>query len=268
LTPSPIEEWGAITVAATTPASTQYNIQVFTMSSSTYTLIPDSDLPGNAAGFSTPLIDISNLDAGAFPSIVVGVSLQTGNTSVTPSIDEIGVYYREASTVRSGVALSLHGNKVIGTDLSANPIYKTALSGTTDGSGELGFSNVEFDSYTFTIPASLLVTTACPALPHLQQAGIDSSLDIVLRATLDESLRTTVHSQAGIPIPGASVTLSRPGFSATAETNLCGQTFMHAGVVLESDYDVVVSKPGYVTQTINTFTINGNTDTVITLIPQ
>jgi Carboxypeptidase regulatory-like domain len=268
LTPSPLEAWGAVTVAATTPSNTQYEVQLFTVSSSTYTLIPDSDIPGNAAGFTGPVIDISSLDAGAFPSIAVGITMQTGDTSVSPSIDEIGVYYRESSTARTGVALSLHGNKLIGTDLSANPIYKTALSGTTDGSGELSFTNVEFDSYTFTIPNSLEVTTACRALPHLQQAGIDSSLDIVLRSSVDESLRTTVLSPTGDPIPGVSVTLSRSGFSATADTNLCGQTFMHSGVVLESDYDLVVSKPGYTTQNISTFTINGNTDTVITLIPQ
>ena len=268
LTPSPLEAWGAITVAATTPANTQYKVQLFTGSSSAYTLIDDSDLPGNALGFTGPVIDISSLDAGSFPSIVVGVSLETSNTSVTPSIDEIGVYYRADATVRTGVALALHGNKVIGTDLSAAPIYKTALSGTTNGSGELGFTNVEFDSYVFTIPGGLLVTTACPALPLLHEAGINSSLDIVLRSSVSPSLRTTVLSSAGTPIPGVSVTLSRSGFNATADTNLCGQTFMHSGVVLESDYDIVVSKPGYVTQNINTFTINGNTDTVITLIPQ
>lgn len=268
LTPSPLEAWGAVTVAATTPSNTQYRVQLFTVSSSTYSLIPDSDLPGNAAGFTGPLIDVSSLDAGSFPSIAVGVSLQTSDTSVSPSIDEIGVYYRESATVRSGVALSLHGSKVIGADLSANPIFKTSLSGTTDGSGELSFSNVEFDSYTFTIPGSLTVTTACPALPLLHQAGIDSSLYIVLRSSVTPSLRTTVVSNTGNAIPGVSVTLSRSGFSSTQETDLCGQTFMSSGVVLESDYDISVSKPGYVTQNISTFTINGNTETVVTLIAQ
>ena len=268
LTPAPLEAWGAVTVAATTPSNTQYTLQLFTVSSSTYTLIDDADLPGNAVGFTGPLIDISSLDAGSFPSIVVGVSLETSNTSVTPSIDEIGVYYRESATVRSGTALSLHGTKVIGTDLGANPIFKTSLSGSTDGGGELSFTDVEFDSYTFTIPGGLLVSTACPALPLLHEAGITSSLDIVLRSMVTPSLRTKVLSSSGTPIPGASVTLSRSGFSATADTNLCGQTFMHSGVVVESDYDIEISKPGYVTQNITTFTISGNNDTVITLIPQ
>lgn len=268
LTPSPLEKWGAVTVAASTPSNTQYAVQLFTLSSSTYTLISDSDLPGNAAGFTTSLIDISDLNVSSFPSVVVGVSMQTSDTSVSPNIDQIGVYYREAADLRTGVLLSLHGNKLIGTDLSAAPIYKTALSGTTNGSGDLNFTNVEFDSYTVTTPASLEVSTACPALPLLHQAGIDSTLEIVLRSSVSASLRTTVLSNTGIPIPGADVTLSRSGFSATSDTNLCGQTFMHSGVVLESDYDVVVSKSGYITQTINTFSINGNTETVITLIPQ
>ena len=268
LSPSPLKEWGAVTIAAATPTNTQYKVQLFTMSSSSYSLIPESDIPGNAAGFSGPLIDISSIDAGSFPSIVVGITMQTSNTSVSPRIDEIGIYYREAATARSGVTLSLNGSKLIGTDVSSLPLYKTALSGITDGSGTLSFSDVEFDSYTFTIPPSLLVSTACPALPLLHEAGIDSDLSIVMRNSVSPSLRTKVVTSTGIGIPGASVTLSRPGFSSTVDTNLCGQTFMHTGVILESDYDIVVSKPGYVTQTISTFTINGNTDTVITLIPQ
>lgn len=267
-TPSPLQAWGALTVAANTPASTQYRIQLFTNSSSTYTLIPDSDLAGNAAGLIGPLIDISSLDVGTYPSLVVGFNLQTTDTDETPSVEEVGVYYRESAVPRSGVDLSLHGDKMIGTDLSANPIFKTTLSGTTDGVGELDFSDVEFDSYNFTIPGSLTVTTACPALPLLHQAGIASSLDIVLRASVSNSLRTTVLNTEGNPIPGATVVLSRSGFSETQDTNLCGQIFIYSGVVVESDYDIAVSKPGYVTQNISTFSINGNTENVITLIPQ
>lgn len=268
VTPSPLEAWGALTVAANTPASTQYSIQLFTLSSSTYTLIPDSDLAGNSAGLSGPLIDVSSLDTGTYPSVVIGLSLQTTDTSASPSIDELGLYYREVSVPRTGVDLSLHGDKLIGTDLSANPIYKTLLSGTTNGSGELNFTDVEFDSYSFTTPSSLEVTTACPALPLLHQAGITSSLDIILGASVSESLRTTVLSTDGRPIPGVVVTLSRSGFSDTEETNLCGQTFIYSGVVPESDYDVSASKPGYVTQNISTFSVIGNTENVITLSPQ
>ena len=196
------------------------------------------------------------------------LSLTTSNTSVSPSLDEVTVYYRESAAVRSGAALTLKGSKVIGTDLLANPIYKTTLSGTSDGSGALSFSDVEFDSYSLTPSTGLVVSTACPAVPLTHRAGVDSTLILVLRGSVPYSLRTTIVSQTGEPVPGATVTLSRTGFSESESTNLCGQVFIHSGVVAESDYDVMVQKAGFVTQTISAVSISGNMDLAITLLPQ
>jgi Carboxypeptidase regulatory-like domain len=268
IAPSPLLMWGAITLDTALPADTTYSLQVGTVSSSTFIAIPDSDLPGNASGFSTSLIDLSALDIGTYPSIVIRLSLQTTNSAVSPSIDEVAVYYREAATPISSLALSLRGNKVIGSDLSASPIYKTALSGTTDGGGELAFSDVEFDLYTFTIPATYTVRTACPSLPLSHEAGIDSSLTLVLSGATTHSLRATVLTSAGTPVPGARVVVSRSGFSETAYTNICGQIFIHAGVLPESDYEVSVSKPGYVAQALSTVTISGNSDMAVTLVSE
>ncbi len=265
VTPSPLEAWGALTLAAATPSGTSYKVQVGTVSSSTFTLVPDSDLPGNSTGFSESLIDISTIDAGTYPALAVRFQFETTDTSASPSIDEIAFYYREAATVRSGVALSLRGNKVIGSTLAAAPIYKTTLLGTTDGSGELSFSDVEFDVYAVTIPGGLVVSSACPAVPLPHQAGIPSSLTLVLRNYVQPSLRTTVLTASGEPIPGASVTLSRSGFSETASTNLCGQTFMFSGVVMQSDYSLTVSKPGFTTQNLSTVEVATTSDITITL---
>ena len=268
VTPSPLLAWGAVTLDAVTPTDTSYTMQVGIISSSSFTAIPDSDLPGNSAGFSSGLVDISSLDSGTYPSISLLFNLQTSNTAVSPNFDEVAVYYREAATPRTGVSLSLHGNKVIGSDLSASPIYKTALSGVTDGSGELSFTGVEFDSYAVAIPGAYTVSTACPGLPISHMAGIDSTVTLLLRAATTHSLRTTVVTGAGIPVPGASVTLSRSGFSETASTNLCGQVFIHSGVVAESDYEISVAKPGYDTQTLTTVAISGNTEVTVTMIPE
>ncbi len=268
IAPSPLLTWGAITLDVVTPVDTTYNLQVGTVSSSTFTAIPDSDLPGNSAGFSSGLIDISSLEVGTYPSISLRFNLQTNNPAVSPSFDEVAVYYREAATPRTGVSLSLHGNKVIGSDLSASPIYKTALSGSTDGGGELQFTDVEFDSYLVDIPAAYTVSTACPALPISHTAGIDSAVTLLLKAATTYSFRATVVTGAGTPVPGANVTLSRSGFSETVSTNLCGQAFIHSGVVSESDYEVTVVKPGYDTQTLTTVSISGNNDATVTMIPE
>ena len=265
VTPASLEAWGAITLAAAVPSGTSYNVQVGTVSSSTFTAIPDSDLPGNSSGFSHSIIDISSLDPGTYPSLSLRFQFTTTNTAVSPSVDEVAVHYREAAVPRTGVVLSLQGNKVIGADSGSVPIYKTVLNGTTDGSGELSFSDVEFDTFAVTVPGSLTVSFACPAIPLVHKAGISSSLTLVLRTAVATSLQTTVITEAGEPIPGATVTLSRSGFSETMDTNLCGQTFMHSGVAPESDYEVTVSKPGYDTQTISTVSILDNAEITVTL---
>ncbi len=267
LSPSPLVGWGAVTVDRDIPADTSYSMQIGTLSSSTFTAIPDADLPGNAAGFTTNLVDLSALDPGAYPALALRFVFGTTNTAVSPSVEEVAIYYREAAVARTGVVLSLHGNKVIGSDSTATPIYKTVLNGTTDGAGELSFSDVEFDTYTVDTPASLTVRTACPAIPLVHIAGMTSSVSLVLQSAVSQSLRTTVVTESGVPVPGAEVTLSRSGFSTTADTNLCGQTFISSGVVAETDYEVIVSKAGYTTQTITAVSILDNRDLTVTLAP-
>ena len=265
--PTPLLSWGALTVAASTPSGTEYKTRLYTEAGGVYTLIPDVNLPGNAAGFVGPVIDISRLNKDTYPSIVVGFTLQTTDTTASPRINQAAVYYRAAETARSGVNLSMRGNKVIGTDLSTNPIYKTSRSGVSSGSGILLFSNVEFDTYTFTVPASLDVARACPASPLVHRAGVTSNIEFELVANASHSLRVTTLTGSGQKVPGAQVTLNRAGFSSTVTTNLCGQSFIFSGVAMASDYEVTVTKPGFTTETITGYTINGIGDVIVVLTP-
>lgn len=268
LTPATLHSWGAISVSASAPSNTSYNFKLYEISgSSTATVIPNSDLAGNESGFTGPVIDISSLDVGDYPSIAVGIELSTTNTSVTPSVDEVMLYYNESKTPRTSMSVSLHGNKVIGTDASAQPIYKTILSGSTNVSGQLAFTGVEFDTYSFTFPAGLVVASACPLLPLAHAAGIDSSLSVLLTAAPTNSLKVAVVSNTGAFVPGATVTLSRGGFSDSGITDACGQIFFGSGVAAESDYDLTISKPGFTTVNQTALVIAGNGDTTVTISP-
>ena len=264
ITPTPLVQYEAITVAASVPVNTSYVVQLFTLGTSTYTLIPDSDLPGNSTGYSDAIIGISSLDAGAYPSITVGISLQTGDTSVTPEVDEIALYYRSAETRRSGTVLSVQGNKTIGTDASSQPIYKFDDIITTDGSGEYLYSDIEFDAYSVE-SSSLVAARACPAMPLLHRAGIDSDIELMLLNVGLHSLRVSVVNAAGQAIPGAMVTLDLAGTADTLETNACGQSFFSSGIGPATDYIITVAKSGYLTQVINPYEISGNNSTIVIL---
>jgi hypothetical protein len=266
--PTTISRWETIAVGADLPLNTSYHIRVNTgTSSGPFTLIPETDLPGNGVGFSDSLIDISGLDPVVYPSIVIELVLETTDNNFTPFIDEVGVYYRESETIRSNADFTMLGDKTIGNDLALAPIYKFNLATSTDAGGELYLPEVEFDIYNLNFSPTFDVVSGCPALPFNQLAGVDGELELLLANDQAHTLRVMVVDGLARAIPGAEVTLSRTGFLETEYTNSCGQVFFNTGVDEEPDYTVNVSAPGYTTENLTPYAVSNDTLLTITLNP-
>lgn len=265
ITPIPLLAWETLRVTGEKPANTTYRVQFYTGAApGPFVLIPDSDLPGNSLGFDG-IVDLSSLESLSYPSVFVGVTLETADTTVTPTVDEVSVFYRESETILPNAAFSMHGNKVIGTDASAQPIYKIdAGSLQTDGSGLYATTSLEFDNYTLSF-TGYDMAMACPAHPFVHQAGIDGELEVVLVADAAHTLRVSVVNTAGTVIPGASVRLSRAGYDVTEVTNSCGQAFFTGGVSADVDYQIEVTATGYTSGSVAAFAIDGDTTTTVTL---
>lgn len=264
VTPTTLHAWQKVRVASSLPLNTGYRVRFYTSTTTgSYNIIPDSDLPGNAAGFIDSLIDISSLDTTTYPSLVVGLELTTADSSRTPSVTAVGVTYRESETVLANQNFDLRGDKVIGTDGASNPVYKYDEAHTTDSSGELTVPNLEFDTYRASV-TGYDVAEACPGNPFTQRAGVDGQLELVLVPNTANTLRVTVADSSGNSLPGAQVEVSRPGFSDTLETGGCGQVFF-SGLSSALDYDVNVTLAGYVTATMSDVSVSG--DTVVTVTP-
>ena len=265
ISPGPLLAWKTARVAASVPVNTSYQVQFFT-GSGPYVLVPDGDLPGNAVGFSDSLIDLSGLDTSTYQALTVGITLSTTDTSVTPQVDEVSVWYRTSETSAAGVAYAMRGQKIIGTDASLVPVYKVSTTSSFDGSGEDAYTDLEFDTYTFDFSgAGFDIASACSAEPFQHAAGVDENLEFILMAAAANTLRVTVVDQSSRPIPGVSVHLSRPGYDTTVTTNTCGQAFFSGGgLSANTDFDLEVSAVGYITNDVNPFEVNG--DTVATSI--
>jgi prepilin-type N-terminal cleavage/methylation domain-containing protein len=261
--PTTLESWEVVTLAGNDSSATDFRIKFYTLSAGVYSLIPDGDLAGNSTGFDAPLIDLAGLSTVTYPSLVVGVHLATTDSSVTPTVDAVELFYRESATPRASVAFSTHGAKVIGYDMSAAPIYKTTLAATTDGAGNAGFVDVEFDSYEFIFPATYTVARSCPILPLLHRAGVDSFAEVVLVPSVSPSLLLSVVDMGGNPVAGANVTLSRSGFSDTVRANSCGQVFFSTGVAVEVDYQINISKSAYDSVLVDPYDLSGNSAVTI-----
>ncbi len=240
--PTPLKGWEALAFEADTPGSTTARLQLYT-GTSTLTLIPESDLPGNNAGFGAGVVDLTALSAAAYPELAVGLVLETVDGSETPAVSRVAISYIESETALSGVDLEVTGAKTIGTEASSTPIYKTEASVTTDASGEYTFSGIEWDAYTVTAPG-YDIAEACPADPAVVLPGEATELELLLVADSSHTLRVQAQTPSGVPLSGAVVTLSRTGFSETINTSGCGQAFF-SGLTSAADYRLEISPAGH-----------------------
>ena len=262
INPAGLLGWDTVRVARDIPANTTQEVQLFTGVGTgpyTFTLIPEIDLPGNLAGFTDNIIDISELSTSVYSSIFVGINLTTSDTTVSPQVDEIDVYYRDGETSLGSVGFDIQGAKLIGTEDDASPIYKFTDSLTTDLSGEHTITDLEFDEYTLNISGGRDIASACPAHPFSHLAGINGNLDLRLVGGAANTLRVNVVDVTGRVLPGVEVNVNRTGYDVTQETDNCGQTFFTGGLIAEEDYEVNITAAGYVGQTIDPYEIDGDT---------
>ena len=264
--PTSVDSWDTLVVDTSVPANTSFSIHIYDASSSTNpVLIDDTDLPGNALGFTNATIPL-NLDGGTYPALMVGIELASSDTATTSQIHSWELLYTEDTPVLANIPFTFTGSKTIGLDAGAEPIPKFSGAYTTDGGGEVELSDLEWDSYEVVVTdASYVVAEACENIPYSLDPGVSETLTLTLAPSVANSLRVRVEDAQGDPIPSADVTLSRPGFSESAETSACGQYFFGSGVSANVDYTLDVSAVGYTSRQLIEQSIDGTTSLVIVL---
>jgi hypothetical protein len=254
-TPSVITAWGSATWDATTTVNTTFAVRVYAVSGENYTLVPDADLPGNSAGFTSGSVSLSGLNPGTYPTLALGASLGTLDASQTPVLHSWELSYTIDEPPVGGVPFTLQSTKVIGT----TPVYKYEESHATNGSGEVTISNLEWDSYQITLETPTYdISEACSALPFALEPGATSTLTLTLVPDTARSLRVSVVNAAGDPIPNASIEVSRSGFNSTEDTKSCGQVFFNTGLVNASDYVIDIAAAGYAGRTVTDIVVDGD----------
>lgn len=262
-TPVSLARWSGILVSRAIPGNTNHRLSVYTLAgTSTYTRIPDSDFPGNSAGFSGSVISLATLSAVTYPSISIGATLTTTDTNVTPSIDEISVWYVVNESTRNNLPITVTGDRVKGTLVDSSPVYKNIYATTTGSSGIRLLTGVEFDLYTLT-SSGLDVSEACTANPSNVPANSTVTAIYTLVANTATTLRVVVNRPDGTPLPNARVELSNGGAPLVRLTGWCGQVFF-SGLTSAPDYDMTVSASGYTTSTQLDFDVTGDAVKTVT----
>ncbi|MCA9360979.1 carboxypeptidase regulatory-like domain-containing protein [Candidatus Kaiserbacteria bacterium] len=258
-TPSPIEGWYSVDFAANIQSSTSVLMSLYYDNSGVLTLVPDTDLPGNSVGFSTSPIDIQSLDTSTYDNLSLGATLSTIDTAYTPSIDDWSITHIVSQPNLSGVPITVIGNKTIGTYVDLTPVYKYLKSDSTDGSGELNLTDIEYDLYSFEIdPSTYSIIEICDMTPVSLVPNDTVNVDITLGSPTASQLLVRVVDPSQSPIANATVRLERSGVDVTQTTSLCGQTYFTGGLPVADDYQVTVSAPGYITEVLGTTTVNSS----------
>lgn len=249
--PTYLYAWKTATSTISTPAGTGVLVRVVDGNGA---LLPDGVLPGNSAGFSG-IIDLSAVSTSTYPSLALSANLSTNSTTTTPLLTGWTLTYQRGPVPLPNVAFTLTGAKTVGSTGAGAPIYKTTVTTSTDATGVKSLS-LEWDSYLLSL-SGYDVVDACNAPPYALSPGSSKSGSLTMASSTGNSLLVTARDSAGAAVPGATVTLSRTGYSQTVLTSSCGGAYFGT-LTGASDYTLAVSKTGYTTDTRPNLSITGH----------
>lgn len=267
IAPSPLFGWDMLSFERDLEPQTSVRLRVYEDTGSDYSLIGEDVLPGNSEGFSDTAISLRSLDATRYPRLMIEAMLESSSTNATPRLLSWTISSFETYSQKPSFPFSFRGTKVIGTSATGTPLYKFAVSTSTDTHGNIAFPNLEWDAYIFVPEEGFVIKEACDAMPRSIDAGSENHVALTVGAQSARSLRVRVIDSGGTPILGASVTLFRPGFNEIKMTGACGEAYFANAPVPGSDYSLNVFKNGFSTSSISSLQIAEDEYQLVTLIP-
>ena len=253
IAPGYLAAWHQLDADLSTPVGTEARVQVV---DGLGTPLPNEVLPGNGSGFSSFPVSLTGISTTTYPSLALVANLSTNSSSTTPAILSWSVSYDEGPVPLPDVPFTLQGAKTIGSTGAGAAIYKTNVSDTTGAEGTAELS-LEWDVYSF-VATGYDVVEACTAPPFTLAPGSASDVRLMLDDATSHMALVTVRDAGGTPVTGASVTLSRTGYSETVTTGGCGTAYF-GGLTSGTDYTVLLQKSGYTDVSYTNVPISGKT---------
>ncbi len=231
VSPEAMTEWRQLTWSDFEGLGTDIKYRLFYTTNTEWYLVPDKDLLGNSLGFDSSPVDLSGLDPSQFPRLKIRADFLTNDLEKTPILYEWELSWKDGqATPISNVNFSLRGDKIVGTDMEEQPIYKYLGNHSTDWQGEKLLSDMRADSYhffDFKKGGQLLsLNQELSPMPFSLLPGEKASFALYLES--ENSLLVKVRDfLTGKPVFGATVRLSHGllGYSEIQSTNIQGEAF-------------------------------------------
>lgn len=252
LTPTYLYSWTSASSTLVTPAGTSVVVRVADGSGA---LLPDGVLAGNSTGFTGP-IDLSTISTSTYPSLSLVADLSSTDIMATPEVQEWGIGYMRGPVPVPNVDFMLLGAKTIGSTGASVSLYKTTIASTTGSTGSTMLT-LEWDAYQLGLSGYDTVD-ACNAPPYTIPPNTTSETTLYVGPATTNSLLVSVRDSAGVAVPGASVTLSRTGYSETVTTSACGGAYF-GDIGASAAYTIQSSKAGYASTNTSGINILGHT---------
>jgi hypothetical protein len=267
ISPASLSSWDEFSFSDQEPVDADARYSIYFASDSAWFLVPESDLPGNSAGFDSSPIDISGLSASVYTSLEIGANLSTQSTTSSPEIYDLQVsWITSEPTQIPNAQFSLSGSKIIGKDGEEKPVYKYSISTTTDGEGNKTLSSLEWDSYTFSVATSTgLDLVAVDPTPQPINLAPDFSQEVKLYIDSQNSLLITLEDLEDLtPIFSGTVRVynSSLGYDETLYTDSDGQVIFLP--LNNAVYNLEISASGY-SATSTIALVSGDSNKIIKL---
>ncbi|HQU07845.1 MAG: hypothetical protein B7X04_02130 [Parcubacteria group bacterium 21-54-25] len=254
VSPSNLDTWGNLSAGLSVPSGASVLLHIYDGSG---VLLPDSVLSGNATGFSSFPVDLSGISTSTYPTLAIGADMTTPNTTTVPQILEWSLGYTTGPTPLPNVPFTLTGTKTIGSTGSGVPIYKTIVATTTNAMGARTLS-LEWDAYGLSNVTGYDIEDACPAPPYSLAPGSTNAATLTLVPGTANRLYVLVQDANGNSVSGATVSLSRTGYTSTHTTSACAGAYF-GNLSAASDYEIDISKSGYTNATFTGVSVSGQT---------
>ncbi len=261
ISPKNLVNWKALKWEDDGTDLTEVRYYLLYATSSEFKLVPDSDLPGNSAGFTDAPVDLSSLDVNKYYKLRIKGVLSSQSSSQTPILYSWEIDYN--TPLLKNTDFHLQGSKIIGTNADGDNVYEYSKDLKTGENGYLNLYSLKWDSYTFSSNAStgveLVETEPSPQPINLLPA---ESKKTSLYFKADNSLVVSVNNTEGKPVFGANVDLNKEGFDQSKPTDENGKTMFIP--LDEGLYNINVRQDGY-KQFSGTVNVSGDSSKNIVL---
>jgi hypothetical protein len=255
--PSYLATWGTFSWSDSQPATTSIRYRIYDGTGTT--LLPDALVPGNAAGFVSGSVNLSNVSTTTYPTLRLDAVFMSHSTSTTPTLTLWSITDTYGPLPLPSIAFTLLGAKTIGSG-PGGTINKYSSNFSTGASGGVTIPSLEWDNYTVSIAGTSTgydIASACSPQPESLSPGATMTSNFYLTTHTTNSLLVDVRSiSTGALIPGASVHLSRTGYSTTITSDICGQSFF-ANLTAANNYSISVSALGHTTYNSSVVNVAG-----------